>query len=80
MSRQIDLPLNEDSVTVVYDYQPEESQTRDYPGCPLEITIEDVLFYNKTKDNGLFVTMSILNVLSDLDIEDLEEKIRCQYE
>ena len=58
---------DEIEVTVYFDFEPEEKQTHDCPGCPAELIINTVLIDdNENKD--------VLYVLNDLSIEALEKE------
>ena len=69
--------LGED-ITVEYDYQPYEAPSKDgeYPGCPEEYSIVDVL---SADDNSIYSTLSkedlkeIDQLLEDYDKEQLVE-------
>ena len=40
--RELDYSETETDVIIEFDYQPEEKQTHDYPGCPAEVTITKI--------------------------------------
>ena len=69
MKRQLQMTLNDDDVEVIFDYQPEEKPTRDYPGCGEEIEVQKVIY----KD------IDIYPILSYEMIEEIETKIK-EYE
>lgn len=64
-NQEKEMTLNEYTVTVIYFVEPEEKQTLDYPGYPLTVTIEDII-YN---------SISIFKVVNENDIDKLETEL-----
>ena len=62
--KRIEIEHNGEALEVHYDYQPEEKQTRDYPGCHEEVEINEIFF------NGI----SVFNLLADKS-DELENKV-----
>lgn len=62
---EIEMILNDDTVTVHYDLEKEEKATHDHPGCKMEVDIYDI-FYND---------ISVHKIVNSNDIEELEGKI-----
>ena len=58
---------SEIAVTVYFDYQPEEKEESNYPGCPAEVTLNSVCV------NGVNGA-DILECLADLECAWLEER------
>ena len=61
---RIQIKHNGEVIEVHYDYQPEEKQTRDYPGCHEEVEICEIFF------NGV----SVFNLLAD-KFDELENEV-----
>jgi hypothetical protein len=52
-------------VTVGFDYQPYEPMTRDYPGCPAQVSVFEVM------DGKVDIT----SMLTDAEMSNLEQSI-----
>jgi len=55
------------AITVYFEIQPEEKQTQDYPGCPMEVVFNDITLVDGP---------SILDLLRDEVIDGL--KVECE--
>ena len=60
-----EMTLNEGTVTVVYDYLPEEKETRDSPYYGADVDIEKILFEG----------VNIYDVVDPNDYDDLSERL-----
>lgn len=60
--------IGEQEVIVHFDYQPQERQTLEYPGCDASVTINAVIL------GGVLGGDDIQYHLSDIDLGELEDQ------
>lgn len=81
------------SLDIVYDLYPEEKRTRDYPGCPGYIDINEVIITKVEDQSGKSVSLSkdIMDQMQDYvnkmewdviiseSLQDQEDYLRSEY-
>lgn len=65
MTRIKTIKYNGDYLNITFDYQPEETPTRDCPGCAEEVEVQEVIYKG----------VDIYPIISDDMINDIENKL-----
>lgn len=67
--------LGEVEAIVKYDYQPKERATHDYPGCPAQVTVNDIILQGVVlSPKRLADLIRIYDVTEILEDEDERER------